>query len=136
MIRKIQATQAGWGVAVLRVTLGMLFFREGAMKLFGWFGGSGFAGTCAYFRQLGIPFPEFNAVWVGGVELLGGTALLVGYFTRLASVPIGATMVVAVLTAHLGGGWSYPILIIACCAVLLQAGSGPLSVDAAVSKKS
>ncbi len=135
MIRKIQSTQAGWGVALLRITLGVVFFREGAMKLFGWFGGGGFASTCAYFRQLGIPFPEFNAVWVGSVELVGGAALLAGFLTRLAAVPIAATMGVAITTAHLAGGWSYPALIIASCAALLQAGSGPLSVDAALSKK-
>lgn len=128
-LRRFSATQAGWGVAVLRLAMGVIFFREGSGKLLGWFGGSGFAGTCAFFNQLGIPFPEVNAVLVGGIELLGGLAFLSGFLTRLASLPIAATMAVAVLTAHREGGWSYPVLILASCAALFQAGSGPLSID-------
>jgi len=128
-LRRLAATQAGWGIAVLRLVLGVIFFREGSGKLFGWFGGEGFAGTCAYFRQLGIPFPEVNAWFVATVEFSGGLAFLLGFMTRAAAVPIAATMGVAILTAHRGGGWSYPALILASCAALLQAGSGPLSVD-------
>lgn len=129
LLLRFTATRAGWGVAVLRLALGIIFFREGSGKLLGWFGGSGFAGTCAYFRQLGIPFPEINAWFVATVEFLGGLAFLLGFMSRAAAVPIAATMAVAVLTAHRQEGWSYPVLILASCAALFQAGSGPLSID-------
>jgi len=109
--------------------LGVIFFREGAGKLFGWFGGDGIGGISAYFAKLGIPFPEFNAILVGSTEFLGGVAFLLGFLTRLATIPIALTMVVAILTAHRDGGWSYPLLIIATSLVLLQAGSGFPSLD-------
>lgn len=129
MLKWLQSTRAGWGVTLLRIVLGVIFFREGAAKLFGWFGGGGFSGTCAFFAQLGIPFPELNTFLVGWTEFLGGIALLLGFLTRLAAIPIALTMVVAILTAHRDGGWSYPLLIIATSAALLQTGSGLLSLD-------
>ena len=36
---------------------------------------------------------------VSGIELVGGTLVLVGLFTRFAAVPLMGTMVVAILTA-------------------------------------
>lgn len=128
-IRKIQSTSAGWGVLGIRLVLGIIFFREGSMKFFGWFGGGGWTATCAYFAGLGIPFPEFNAWLVAATEFFGGLAFLLGFFSRLAAVPVGVTMVIAIVSAHLQGGWSYPLLILACCGLVIQAGSGRFSLD-------
>lgn len=129
LFSKIVRTQAGLGVSLLRLALGLIFFKEGAGKLFGWFGGGGWAATCAYFQNLGIPFPELNAFLVGYTEFLGGAALVVGLLTRLAAVPIGITMVVALLTAHRGGSYHYPLLILAACLALVEAGGGRISLD-------
>ena len=134
LIRKIQKTEAGWGGTGVRLVLGVIFFREGSMKFFGWFGGGGWASTCAYFSSLGIPFPELNAWLVAATEFFGGVSFLMGFFTRLAAIPVGITMVVAVISAHLQGGWSYPLLILACCFLLIQAGSGRLSLDRFLSR--
>jgi len=134
-LKALFATEAGWGASLVRVVLGIIFFREGAGKLFGWFGGGGFIGTCSYFLRLGIPLPELNAYLVGYTEFLGGLLLLLGLFTRLAAVPIALTMVVAILTAHREGGWSYPLLILATCIGLLQSGAGPFSLDKRLSRK-
>lgn len=129
MLKKIFKTNRSYGVAILRLTLGILFFREGAMKLFGWFGGGGWAATCAYFAQLGIPFPEFNAWLVAGTEFFGGIALVLGLLTRLAAIPIGIVMITAILTAHLDGGWAYPLVILVSCLALIEQGAGALSAD-------
>ncbi len=129
LFKRIQRTEAGWGVTLVRWVLGMIFFREGSMKFFGWFGGGGWAATCAYFSSLGIPFPELNAWLVAATEFFGGIAFLLGFLSRLAAIPVGATMLVAILTAHLKGGWSYPLLILAGCLLMIQAGSGPFSLD-------
>jgi putative oxidoreductase len=56
----------------------------------------------AFFEQLGIPAPGFHAVLVGYSELLCGAALVVGLFTRLATIPLIASMTVALLTAKRG----------------------------------
>ena len=129
MLSRLQVTQAGLGTALVRIVLGAIFMKEGSGKLFGWFGGEGFAAACQYFDSLGIPFPVLNTLLVSSVEFFGGLTLFLGFLTRLAAIPIAITMVVAILTAHRGGGWQYPLLILACCANLLQAGSGPFSLD-------
>lgn len=125
----IQKTDAGIGVTLVRLVLGVIFFREGSMKFFGWFGGGGWTATCTYFSKLGIPFPELNAWLVAGTEFFGGILFLLGLFSRLAAIPVGITMIVAIVSAHLQGGWSYPLLIFASCISLVQTGSGRFSLD-------
>jgi len=127
--KKLASTQAGWSVSVMRAVLGWIFITEGGGKLYGWFGGGGWEATCAYFTKLGIPFPELNAFFLGGVELYGGMLLLVGLLTRLAALPIAITIIVAILTAHLGGSYNYQLLIIVICVVLMHVGGGSLSID-------
>ena len=133
MLSRIFKTEAGWSVLSLRLALGVIFFMEGTGKLYGWFGGGGWASTCAFFSDLGIPFPEINAFFVGYTEFLGGLAFLVGLLVRPAALGIGATMVVAILTAHLGGGWHYPLAVLASCIALLILGGGNLSLDKRIS---
>ena len=133
MCKRFQTTQAGWGIAVLRIVLGYIFIREGSGKLLGWFGGGGFAAACQYFTELGVPFPVFNTFLVSSAEFFSGLALFAGFLSRLAVIPLAVTMVVAIFTAHIGGGWSYPVLIIAVCAALFHAGSGPWSLDKTLS---
>lgn len=84
-LKRIRETHAGFGVTLVRLVLGAIFFREGSMKFFGWFGGGGWASTCAYFAKLGIPFPEFNAWLVATAEFFGGTLFLLGFLSRLAN---------------------------------------------------
>lgn len=129
LCKKIISSDAHWSVSLLRAVLGFIFFKEGAGKLFGWFGGGGWAATCAYFDTLGIPFPEFNAFLVAGTEFFGGIALFFGILTRLAAIPIGITMIVAILTAHREGGYNYPMLILSSCLLLVAVGGGRFSLD-------
>jgi len=56
----------------------------------------------AFFQSLGIPAPGLNAVVVGYTELIGGALLVVGLGTRLATLPLIVSMIVAILTAKLG----------------------------------
>jgi len=133
-LKKISSTNVGWGVLALRLALGVIFVMEGTGKLYGWFGGGGWISTCDYFRQLGIPFPEVNAFFVGYTEFLGGLAFLVGLLVRLAALGIGATMIVAIVTAHLEGGWHYPVTVLAACITLLFLGAGNLSLDKRISR--
>jgi putative oxidoreductase len=129
MIKKILATRAGLATSLLHIVLGIIFIKEGSGKLFGWFGGGGIADISGYFQNLGIPFPLANAYLVGYTEFLGGIALLAGFLTRLAALPIVITMLVAIFSAHRDGGYNYPLLILASCLVLVQAGGGPFSLD-------
>ncbi len=135
MLMKFQATQAGWAIALLRILLGVIFIKEGSGKLLGWFGGGGFAAAVAYFTEMGIPLPAFSTFLVSSVEFLGGLCFLSGFLTRIAAIPIMVTTSIAILTAHLGGGWQYPVLIIASSLVLFKEGAGPFSLDRALGNR-
>jgi DoxX len=53
-----------------------------------------------FFTELGIPAPGFQAVFVALLETTGGLLLLVGLFSRLISIPLIVTMIVAYVTSE------------------------------------
>jgi uncharacterized membrane protein YphA (DoxX/SURF4 family) len=54
---------------------------------------------------LGLPMPELMAALAGWTEFLGGWLLLFGLLTRLISLPLMLTMVVAATMVHWDKGW-------------------------------
>lgn len=76
-----------------RLAVGLLFLSTGWGKV------HNIPSVVGFFRELGIPAPEFHAVLVGYSELLCGAALVVGLLSRLATVPLIVSMTVALLTA-------------------------------------
>ena len=79
-----------------RLSVGLLFMSTGWGKV------HHLDQVTRFFESLGVPMPGANAVLVGYTELLGGAALVVGLFTRVAAFPLAITMVVALLTAKRG----------------------------------
>ena len=53
-----------------------------------------------YFDSLGIPMPELNAYMAAATECFGGLLLCFGLMSRLVSIPLAFTMIVAYATAH------------------------------------
>ena len=53
-----------------------------------------------FFESLGIPFASFTAPLTATVETIGGACLILGLFSRAASIPLICTMIVAFLTAE------------------------------------
>ncbi|GAA6173416.1 DoxX family protein [Colwellia sp. KU-HH00111] len=66
-------------------------------NIIAWFGNSDWG--------LGLPFPVLLANLVILVEFFGGWLLLVGALTRLISIPLMFTMIVAATTVHADNGW-------------------------------
>lgn len=54
---------------------------------------------------LGLPFPDLLAFLAGWSEFLGGWLLIIGLFTRVITIPLMFTMIVAASTVHWGNGW-------------------------------
>ncbi|HWA72867.1 MAG TPA: DoxX family protein [Polyangiaceae bacterium] len=79
---------------VARTTLGVLFVSTGWGKV------HDLDKVTGFFTELGIPMPHVNAVMVSFVELVGGSLLLIGLASRLAALPLMASMAVAILTAQ------------------------------------
>lgn len=88
---------------LLRLYLAPIFIQAGWNKL------SHFQDTADWFGNsewgLGLPFPEFLAGMAAGTEILGGVLLLLGLAVRWISVPLMATMLVAIFAVHWPNGW-------------------------------
>jgi putative oxidoreductase len=82
------------GPLALRLSLGAVFLGTGWGKL------HDLPKVTSFFTDLGIPFPAAQAAMVSGIELVGGSLVLVGLFTRFAALPLMGVMAVAILTAR------------------------------------
>src|SRR5437667_10243075 len=82
-------------VLLLRLMVGGVFFWEGVLKFVYVNQGVG------RFTKLGMPFPAFTANFVGGLEIVGGLMLLLGFMTRLIAVPFVIEMLVAMLSTKI-----------------------------------
>lgn len=112
----------------LRAVFGILFMAHGYPLL-----AHRANGTQALFMQHGIPG---YFVFVSGVlELFGGGLLLIGLFTRGASLLLALEMVLVIwkvspphsyLVVH---EYAYPLAVAAGCFVLATTGAGLVSVD-------
>jgi putative oxidoreductase len=86
--------RAHWVALLLaRLSVGFLFMSTGWGKV------HDLPKVISFFVSLGIPAPAFNAVLVSYSELICGSLLVIGLLTRLATIPLLVSMVVAILTA-------------------------------------
>jgi putative oxidoreductase len=95
---------AKWGMLPLRIVVGLVFLMHGGQKLFVF----GIGGTADIMGKLGLPLPSICAAIVIAVELLGGLAILLGIFTRLAGALLAFEMLIAIIIARLAGGFFAP----------------------------
>lgn len=124
---------APYGAFILRLSLGVMFIAHALLKLLVFT----LPGTVKFFEMVG--YPGFLAYIVFAAELVGGTLLVFGVFTRWVSVALipillGAAMVHApngwVFSAP-NGGWEYPVFLAIACAVQALLGDGALALRAA-----
>lgn len=125
---------------VVRVYWGWQFAQTGWGKLMN------LDRTAGYFESLGIPLPKVNAIMAGGTECLGGALLVAGLFSRVASVPLIATMLVAYATADREALMAIvsdpekftsaaPFLFLLAAVIVLAFGPGAFSLDRLLTKK-
>jgi putative oxidoreductase len=139
-----------WAALPLRAIVGYGFMAHGYAKI-----ANGPDHFFAILHALGVPAPQLMGWLTILVELFGGLAVLTGAFVILASLPMAATLLVAMFTVHLHYGFSsiklravttagaqfgppgyeIDLLYLACLAALVLGGSGPFSVDALLAKK-
>ncbi|MBI4854691.1 MAG: DoxX family protein [Acidobacteria bacterium] len=102
--------------------------------------------TAAFFTDIGIPAPKFHAIFVGSLECFGGWLLILGLASRLISIPLAFSMVVAFLTAHSEGLKELftdpdkalaeaPFLFLYASVIIMTCGPGKLSLDSLISSK-
>jgi uncharacterized membrane protein YphA (DoxX/SURF4 family) len=148
-IAKLNRTTAPAAVILIRLLVGGIFLSEGVQKfLYPALVGAG------RFARIGIPYPNITGPFVGAVEIVAGSLLLVGLGTRLAAIIMLVSMCVAIVSTKLPvllgreiWGFSLPKLqlygvwsvlheartdlsMIFCLVFLLVVGAGRLSLDA------
>jgi putative oxidoreductase len=133
-MKKLCITNAGWTISLLRLFLAWIFIKVGLGKAFGLFGGPGIEGFTGYLTNLEFPFPVIFAYLVAWLELIAGIMFLLGLGTRLASLPILVIMIVAIVKVH-PTDFNYPALALIGSLILMEMGSGKLSVDGLLAKK-
>jgi putative oxidoreductase len=120
---------------ILRLYFGWRFVIAGTGKL------QNIQTTTGLFADWGIPAPQLNVYLAGTTETVCGILLVLGAGSRLITIPLIGTMVVAYMTAH-SDQWAafwtntsqffkapaFPYLFTAL--VVLLFGPGRLSVDA------
>lgn len=83
-------------IILIRVLVACVFLSEGIQKFL--FSDSLGVGR---FIKIGIPLPEMMAPFVGIVEIVCGGFILLGFFTRIAAVPLIISMLVAISTTKI-----------------------------------
>jgi putative oxidoreductase len=94
-----------------------------------------------WFDSMGIFAPKLNAYLAASTEMAGVFLLTLGLATRLISLPLIITMLVAIKTVHWENGFAssengyeIPLYYILMLLVLMTFGAGKISVDFLVRK--
>ena len=136
LIRSVVATQAGYGLTIVRIIAGLTFAAHGSQKLFGWFGGPGLAGAGQWMESIGLAPGYLMALLAGSAEFFGGLALVIGLLARPVAAVLAVTMLVAIVTVHLSNGffmsnngYEFALALMAISLAILVEGAGKLSLD-------
>src|SRR2546423_12067692 len=127
------------GLAMMRITIGLLLIGHGCQKLFGWFGGGGLEGTGPMFDKIGLRPGRFTGALAGSLETTGGSLLVVGALTPFAAAAIATVMAGAFITVHrrnglwnTNGGFEYPLVVAMVVLAMAFTGPGRFSIDHAL----
>jgi len=122
----------GYGIALLRISLGVMFIAHSVVLKHFTFT---LVGTAGYFESIGLP--GFLAYVVFGMEAVGGVLLVLGVRTRevaaaLIPILIGALLVHAGngwVFSNAGGGWEYPLYLVVLSAAQVLLGEGAFALS-------
>jgi putative oxidoreductase len=83
-----------------RLLMAFLFLPAGISKIFG------FAGTVGYIGAMGLPAPTLAAIAAILIEVVGGAALVLGFYTRFAAIALAVFTLIASVVFH--AFWAVP----------------------------
>ena len=82
-----------WGILFVRILVGWVFVSEGIKKFV-----LPASLEVGRFAKIGIPWPQYSSPFVGVVEIVCGTLLILGLFTSMATIPLLIDIAVAIAT--------------------------------------
>ena len=97
------------GTIFIRLAVGLIFLTQGILKYVDPRMG------VERFTRIGFPHPAFTAHFVGMFEMVCGFLVLIGFFTRLAAIPLLVIICTAIVTtklpelSHPGQGFWYMV---------------------------
>ncbi|MFS1524820.1 DoxX family protein [Microbulbifer sp. 2304DJ12-6] len=100
LIKRLLVGDRSWEwlpILVARVSLGLFFSVSGYNKLFM---PERHADLINLMSEIGMPFPEFMALFLAGVEFFGGLLLIVGLLSTLVAIALTIAMIVAIATVE------------------------------------
>jgi len=103
-VNALLAARPALGLTLLRVTLGIVFFMHGYMKVFGY----GIDALTGGFTQLGIPLAAVAAPTVAAIELVGGVLVILGVYPRVIGTLFATVVTGAIIFAKSGAGFFAP----------------------------
>jgi putative oxidoreductase len=122
-----------FGMTLLRLVIGGLFFAHGTQRLFGWFDGNGPEGTGKVFESIGLRPGKRKAIAAGAAEAGGGALLAAGVATPAAGAALHGVMTAAIKQVHAekgpwnpDGGWEYNAVLMAAVCAIVDARNGPV----------
>lgn len=132
LVRELETVWAPRMLSVMRIMIGLLFLQSGTGKFLGIPLNPAYAGI----RPFALPW------WAGIIELVAGTLIVLGLFTRPAAFLASGEMAFAYFIAHAPRNF-FPLLndgrpAVAFCFVFLYlafAGGGPWSLDAILRRR-
>lgn len=122
-----------YGIALLRVSLGVMFLAHSiVLKLFTF----GLPDTANFFVSVGLP--GMLAYVTYAAEAIGGLLLVLGLYTRQVALLLTLPLIGAIIWVHGGngwvfsapnGGWEYPLYLIVLCIAQALLGEGAFSIS-------
>ena len=96
LFRRLLTTTSPPAVILIRILVGGVFLSEGIQKFL-------FPNEFAVgrFIKIGIPAPEIMGPFVGTVETVCGSLIILGLLTRMAAIPLIIDMCVALISTKL-----------------------------------
>lgn len=120
------------GALALRLSLGIMFLAHGLLKVLVFTP----AGTAGFFESIGLPGLLGYLTIVA--EVGGGLALIAGAYTRVVAAALIPVLIGSIAFVHgdkgwlfsnEGGGWEYPLFLIAASLAQVLLGSGSHAFD-------
>lgn len=134
---------AEWQLTFIRLYIGFDLVPHATEKLFA--GPASFNADVRAFAGFGLPMPEFFVILGGLCELGITVGIGLGTLTRLAGycaalyylicTLIGGHFFNGFIWANPGGGWEYPVLMMALFLTYAVRGAGPFSLDGVMAPK-
>jgi putative oxidoreductase len=127
---------------LVRIAVGLIFLTQGILKYIDPNMG------VMRFSRIGFPHPYFTAHFVGAFEVLCGFLVILGLWTRLASIPLLIVITTAIATTKVpelfraSQGFWYMVsdartdfAMFCCVAFLILVGGGGWSLDAVLAER-